>query len=191
MGGVLAPWPSTVAPWPSTVAPCWHGRTLWQDLKLFQLYCQHDPHFKDSFRQTLTSEDYQKLINLKEEYIRETPGLGLHHRRGARTGRLWDFPRRGPHGWPHDQAAGLRERQGRRFGEPRRASCEGEVLVTFPCFGIQHRPMSTRARLSGVSPLARASARSKIEDVEKIFKEADANGDGLLSLEELRRQSRA
>lgn len=42
-----------------------------EDLKLFQLYCQHDPHFKDSFRQTLTSEDYQKLINLKEEYIRE------------------------------------------------------------------------------------------------------------------------
>lgn len=34
--------------------------------------------------------------------------------------------------------------------------------------------------------MARASARSKIEDVEKIFKEADANGDGLLSLEELR-----
>eukprot|EP00931_Biecheleriopsis_adriatica_P106828 TRINITY_DN81204_c0_g1_i1.p1 TRINITY_DN81204_c0_g1~~TRINITY_DN81204_c0_g1_i1.p1 ORF type:complete len:473 (+),score=117.48 TRINITY_DN81204_c0_g1_i1:37-1455(+) len=42
-----------------------------------------------------------------------------------------------------------------------------------------------RTRLSGVSPLARASKRSKQEDVAKILKEADTNGDGLLSLEEL------
>lgn len=45
--------------------------------------------------------------------------------------------------------------------------------------------MAKRARLSGVSPLARASARSKVEDVQKILKDADSDGDSLLSLEEL------
>eukprot|EP00435_Cladocopium_sp_Y103_P015131 s2413_g3.t1 len=43
--------------------------------------------------------------------------------------------------------------------------------------------MAKRARLSGVSPLARASARSKVEDVQKILKDADSDGDSLLSLE--------
>eukprot|EP00933_Yihiella_yeosuensis_P040263 TRINITY_DN34530_c0_g1_i1.p1 TRINITY_DN34530_c0_g1~~TRINITY_DN34530_c0_g1_i1.p1 ORF type:complete len:461 (-),score=97.52 TRINITY_DN34530_c0_g1_i1:74-1456(-) len=43
-----------------------------------------------------------------------------------------------------------------------------------------------RARLCGVSPLARASKRSKPDDVAKILKDADANGDGVLSLEELK-----
>lgn len=42
-----------------------------EDLKLFQIYCQHDPAFKDSFRQTLTTEDYHKLVGMKEELIRE------------------------------------------------------------------------------------------------------------------------
>lgn len=45
--------------------------------------------------------------------------------------------------------------------------------------------MAKRTRLSGISPLARASARSKVEDVEKILKDADSDGDSLLSLEEL------
>eukprot|EP00434_Breviolum_minutum_P032663 symbB.v1.2.028886.t1/scaffold3106.1/size66573/2 len=44
--------------------------------------------------------------------------------------------------------------------------------------------MAKRTRLSGISPLARASARSKVEDVEKILKDADSDGDSLLSLEE-------
>jgi len=43
-----------------------------------------------------------------------------------------------------------------------------------------------RSRLAGVSPLARASKRSKPDDVAKIFKEVDSDGDGKLSLEELR-----
>eukprot|EP00435_Cladocopium_sp_Y103_P018426 s2413_g4.t1 len=42
-----------------------------EDLKLFQIYCEHDPAFKDSFRQTLTTEDYHKLVGMKEELIRE------------------------------------------------------------------------------------------------------------------------
>eukprot|EP00930_Biecheleria_cincta_P007801 TRINITY_DN10907_c0_g1_i2.p1 TRINITY_DN10907_c0_g1~~TRINITY_DN10907_c0_g1_i2.p1 ORF type:complete len:457 (+),score=73.85 TRINITY_DN10907_c0_g1_i2:25-1371(+) len=42
-----------------------------------------------------------------------------------------------------------------------------------------------RARLSGVSPLARASKRSKEADAAKILKEADTDEDGMLSLEEL------
>merc|ERR1719515_217574 len=43
-----------------------------------------------------------------------------------------------------------------------------------------------RARLSGVSPLLRASRYSKLQDVEKIFADADADKDGMLSLEEMR-----
>jgi len=42
-----------------------------EDLKLFHKYCEHDPTFKDSFRKTLANEDYQKLIAMKEELIRE------------------------------------------------------------------------------------------------------------------------
>ncbi|OLP97403.1 hypothetical protein AK812_SmicGene20268 [Symbiodinium microadriaticum] len=40
-----------------------------------------------------------------------------------------------------------------------------------------------RNRIAGVSPLARASARSKEEDVAKILKDADTNDDSLLSLQ--------
>lgn len=42
-----------------------------------------------------------------------------------------------------------------------------------------------RERLSGISPLARASKRSKPEEVAKVFADVDHDGDGLLSLEEL------
>eukprot|EP00439_Symbiodinium_sp_Y106_P067283 s552_g11.t1 len=41
-----------------------------------------------------------------------------------------------------------------------------------------------RNRIAGVSPLARASARSKEEDVAKILKDADTNDDSLLSLQD-------